>query len=194
MYCQSCGHQDSQGVQFCSKCGTQLQAAQMPVQEANHVNVFCPHCGKKSEGGGRFCPHCGKSFSANNNSEITKPRCVLSRGNKKRKIVILSSIAAVLLITVVIILVASGPRLSGTWFVEQREGVTRTITFTRFSATEEMFYPWHGTEVRRGTYEISGDWIRFTWKEGFEEWEDTRTFARSGNTTTMNGWELVRIR
>ena len=193
MVCPCCGREVDAHNSFCTYCGKILLKMKEVAQQSITSQAFCRSCGHQNEVSNGFCTHCGNDFNRGFTPRKPMSRQYSNKSIGKRKLLILSSIVVVLLV-IIIIVVPNGSRLSGTWVAVGPVGGEFTIRFTRFSFTQTVPHPYVGYGSWSGSYEISGDHIRLTWKEGFDERESTGRINRIDDTIRMGSLVYTRRR
>lgn len=58
MYCNKCGKEIADNVDFCTYCGAKIETVGQPTVQKKVV-MKCSKCGKVVESGMKFCTHCG---------------------------------------------------------------------------------------------------------------------------------------
>lgn len=77
-YCSKCGHQISDGAQFCSMCGTPIPREANQRKEAFDGTIHkCPNCGQVLGAFSTVCPSCG--YELRNTQAATSLRELFTR-------------------------------------------------------------------------------------------------------------------
>lgn len=128
---------------------------------------YCTHCGAKLDDNAKFCSECGRKTGGNGG------------WNNKKTGIVIGIVAAVIAVALIFFFVAKGnssdkislekpleltkENLAGTW--EMKDGKDKTtIVFTDKAVTVDSSKLENSKELKDGTYEISKDTIKLTFK------------------------------
>lgn len=71
----------------------------MKPQACREADLFCPECGKQTNGDDSFCVHCGTSLDTARSDSLTEPEAVVISGKKKISLALLFAAIGVFLLT-----------------------------------------------------------------------------------------------
>ena len=128
---------------------------------------YCTHCGAKLDDNAKFCSECGRKTGGNGG------------WNNKKTGIVIGIVAAVIAVALIFFFVGKGnssdkislekpleltkENLAGTW--EMKDGKDKTtIVFTDKAVTVDSSKLENSKELKDGTYEISKDTIKLTFK------------------------------
>ena len=81
MKCPNCNHEVKEGMLFCQKCGTKMEAAEeqlSSIEQAGSLNLVsaaslnCPACGEPFTANQRFCRNCGTKLEGYPKEDLVK--------------------------------------------------------------------------------------------------------------------------
>jgi len=177
--CTKCGAQLKEGLQFCTMCGTPVEAAEVDTTQAEQATtpppeviapqtkiVFCTKCGAQLKEGLQFCTMCGMPVGAVATAPAETPRIQRAESQnqygappqssspaikkRKSKAPVIIAVAAAAVVIVVVVIIAVNMNRLPPW-----EGYVYFEDFARAAEINDIL-PVGGPLTEKGFYGLMG--------------------------------------